>query len=209
MNASAGHTWNSQDALGTKLNSVKKEAIWRHYPKRWISWAKSLRAWFWGTTTWGNLTTSRLYQQSSVEFGEKIRKLKPNISPFYSLVKAPETQKIVCLLCIRKLQCKMLSKEIWAQMQWILWEGPKHHKRFTATGCSANKRVSTSFCSWSRSLLDETPAILLLYKLYWKRGYSCDQVFSLYQDCHHIPAAFCLQHRDQRISPIISENWEH
>ena len=34
---------------------------------------------FWGTTTWGNLTTSRLYQQSSVEFGEKIRKLKPNI----------------------------------------------------------------------------------------------------------------------------------
>ena len=30
----------------------------------------------WGTTTWGNLTTSRLYKQSSVEFGEKICKLK-------------------------------------------------------------------------------------------------------------------------------------
>ena len=27
-----------------------------------------------------------------------------------------------------------------------------HHKRLTATGCSANKRVSTSFCSWSRSV---------------------------------------------------------
>ena len=26
-----------------------------------------------------------------------------------------------------------------------------------------------------------------------------------YQDCHHIPAAVCLQHRDQRISKIISE----
>ena len=35
------------------------------------------------------------------------------------------------------------------------------------------------------------------------------QYFSLYQDCHHIPAAFCLQHRDQRISPTIPENWEH
>ena len=41
-------------------------------PKRWTSWAKSLRARFWGTTTWGNVTTSRLYQQSSVEFAEKL-----------------------------------------------------------------------------------------------------------------------------------------
>ena len=31
------------------------------------------------------------------------------------------------------------------------------------------------------------------------------QYFSLYQDCHHLPAVFCLQHRDQRISLIISE----
>ena len=120
MNASVGHTWNSQDALGTKLNSVKKEAIWRQKPKRWTSWAKSLRAWFWGTTIWGNLTTSRLYQQSSVEFGEKICKLGPKITTFYSPVQAPETQKIVCLLCIRELQCTTLSKEIWAQIQWIL-----------------------------------------------------------------------------------------
>ena len=76
LNASAGHTWNSQDALGTKLSSGKKKAIWRHYPKRWTSWAKSLRAQFWGTTTWRNLTTSRLYQQSGVDFGVKICKLK-------------------------------------------------------------------------------------------------------------------------------------
>ena len=32
------------------------------------------------------------------------------------------------------------------------WEGPKPHKRLTATGDRANKRVSTSFCSWSRSV---------------------------------------------------------
>ena len=29
------------------------------------------------------------------------------------------------------------------------------------------------------------------------------------QDCHHIPAAFCLQHRDQKVSQIIPENWAH
>ena len=57
----------------------RKRHPWRHYPKRWTSWAKSLRACFWGTTTWGNLTTSRSYQQSSVEFGEKMSKLTPNI----------------------------------------------------------------------------------------------------------------------------------
>ena len=74
------------------------------------SWAKSLRARFWGITTWGNLTTSRLSQQSSVEFGEKICKLKPKTTTFYSFVKAPETQKIECLLWIRELQCTLLSK---------------------------------------------------------------------------------------------------
>ena len=33
--------------------------------------------------------------------------------------------KRVCLLWIRELQCTMLSKENWAQIQWILWQGPK------------------------------------------------------------------------------------
>ena len=46
--------------------------------KGWTSWAKSLRARFWRTTTWGNLMTGRMWQQSSVEFGEKLCKLKPN-----------------------------------------------------------------------------------------------------------------------------------
>ena len=46
LNPLAEHTWNSQDASGTKQISEKKKAIWRHYPKRWTWWAKSLRAWF-------------------------------------------------------------------------------------------------------------------------------------------------------------------
>ena len=54
------------------------------------------------------------------EFGENFCKLKPKTTTFYSPVKQPETQKCVCLLCIRELQCTMLSKEISAQIQWIL-----------------------------------------------------------------------------------------
>ena len=49
----------------------EKRAIWKQYPKRWTSWAKSLLERFWGMNTWGNLMTSRLWQQVSVEFGEK------------------------------------------------------------------------------------------------------------------------------------------
>ena len=44
FHSTAGHTWNSQNALGLKLNSGKKKGIWRHYPKRWTSWAKSFLA---------------------------------------------------------------------------------------------------------------------------------------------------------------------
>ena len=72
LNASAGHT---MKFLGCTWYETKiregKRAIWRHYPKRRTSWAKSLRARFWGANTWWNLTRSRLWQQSSLEFGEK------------------------------------------------------------------------------------------------------------------------------------------
>ena len=107
--------------------------------------------------------------------------------------------------------------------------------RLTATRNSANKRVSTSFYDLDLfvtvQLLDKTPAVLLLYVFFSKRGFSYEwktaklyywpemgrqlfvqwttQYFSLHQDCHHIPAAFCLQHRDERISLIIPENWDH
>ena len=88
--------------------------------------------------------------------------------------------------------------------------------RLTATRNSANKRVSTSFYDLDLfvtvQLLDKTPAVLLLYVFFSKRGYSYEwktaklydwpkmkrqlfvqwttQYFSLHQDCHHIPAAF-------------------
>ena len=42
----------------------------------------------------------------------------------------------------------------------------------------------------------------------WEVNY-LSQCFSLYQGCHSIPAAFCLQHRDERISLVIPENCEH
>ena len=87
---------------------------------------------------------------------------KPKTATFYSPVKASKTQKIECLLCIRELQCTICvfgsfnaqcwAKEIWAQIQWILWQGSKAHERLTATGAVQIKRVSTSFCSSSRSV---------------------------------------------------------
>ena len=48
--------WNSQDASGTKLKFGKEQGNLEALSKK---------------ETWENLTTSRLYQQSSVEFGEK------------------------------------------------------------------------------------------------------------------------------------------
>ena len=109
-----------------------------------------------GTSTWGNLTTSRLYQQSGVEFGEKMCKLKAEDNYVYSLVKAPKTQKIVCLLWIRELQCTMLSKG-----EFLSSDTMDTLRRSKNTNCdlprrwsSANKRVSTSVCSRSRSVRD-------------------------------------------------------
>ena len=69
------------------------------------------------------------------------------------------------------------AMDILAQIQWILWEGPKRHKRLTAIGDRANKRVSVSFVHdfdlfVTVQLLDETPVTLLLHKLCSKRGYS-------------------------------------
>ena len=108
----------------------------------------------------------------------------------------------------------------------------KTHMRLTATGASANKRVSTSFCSWSRSVRNSaitrwnasdsvaSSALLRTRIFMWVKTaklYDWPQIgrqllvqwttqhFSLYQDSHHSPAAVCLHHRDQRISPIISE----
>ena len=110
------------------------------------------------------------------------------------------------------------SAQCWARRFELRYNGyfekvQNHlHMRLTASGDSANKRVSTSFCSWSRSVRNSAitwkkkPAILLLHRLCSKRGYSyewktakiCDwpkmrrqllvqwttQYLSSYQDCH-------------------------
>ena len=51
---------NSQDALGTKFKFGKERAISKRYPKRWTSWAKSLRVQVWGENAWGNLKSRRV-----------------------------------------------------------------------------------------------------------------------------------------------------
>ena len=68
LNASAGHTRNSQDASGTKLKLGKEKGNLEAWSKEVNLMSEILRARFWGMNTWGNLVTSRLWQQSSVEF---------------------------------------------------------------------------------------------------------------------------------------------
>ena len=106
----------------------------------------------------------------------------------------------------------------------------KPQMRLAATGCSANHRVSTSFCSWSRSVRNSAitrwnasdsyaSSTLLKTRIFiwvengetphFAKNDWTTQYFSLHQDCHHIPAAVCLRHRDQRIGPIIPGNCEH
>ena len=211
--------WNSQDAPGTKL----KIREWKGQSggivqKRWTSWAKSLRVQYWEETPEETSLQADLTSKVAWNLARIYASSEPNIkTTFYSLVKAPETQKIVCSLWIWELQCTMLSKENGAQTQWILWQGPKHHKRLAAIGSSADERVSTSFCSWSRSVRNsaitrwnasnsiassvllktrifiwvennETPQLAQIVKTMLIRW--ATQYFSLYQDCRHIPAAF-------------------
>ena len=66
----------------------------------------------------------------------------------------------------------MLSKENWAQTQWIRWEGPKTPYATPRPGDSANERVHVLDLFVTVKLLGETPVILLLHKLCSKRGYS-------------------------------------
>ena len=91
--------------------------------------------------TWGNLTTSRLYQQSSEEFGEKICKLK-----------AEDNYVLFSCEGARDTEDRMFVMDSGASMHnGLSSDTPKPNKQLTAAGSSANKRVSTSFCSWSRS----------------------------------------------------------
>ena len=66
---------NSQDALGTKLNSGKEKGN-LELSKKVNLMSEILARQVLRRNTWGHLTTSKLYPQSSVEFDEKIYKLK-------------------------------------------------------------------------------------------------------------------------------------
>ena len=102
-----------------------KRAIWRNYPNMWTSWAKSLRAQFGGTTTWWNLNTRRLWQQSSVEFGEKICKFTPNITLRFIFLWRRRRHRSAYDYCIfRSVSAQCCARRIELRYNWILWGGP-------------------------------------------------------------------------------------
>ena len=217
LNASAGDTWNSHDAPGTKWNSGKKKAIWSHYPIRWTPRAKSLRAQFGGTTTWGNLTTRRLWQWNSVEFGVKICKLEPNIKLRFILLWRRQRHGRSYVYCV----FGSLSAQCWARR--IALRCNEYFEKIQNPTCHLPRpgtmQIQTQKFLFMISIRSQqcnysikTPAILLLHQLCSKRGYSYEwktaklhnwpqmgrqllvlwttQYFSLYQDRHNIPAAF-------------------
>ena len=233
LKASAGHTVKFSGCTWYKIEFGKeKSQSGRIIEKRWASWAKSLRAQFGGTTTWGNFTTSRSYQHSSVELSEKIC-----VSLRFFLLWRRQRVRRSYVYCV----FGSLNAQCWARRINLRYNGYLEKVQNTISDLPRPGAVQIN--DWAQvfvhdldlfvtvQLLDETPAILLLHQFCSKRWYSCEwktaklhnwpkmgrqslvqwttQHFSLYQDCHHIPAAFCLQHRDQRISLIITENWEH
>ena len=107
----------------------------------------------WGTTTWGNVTTSRLYQQSSVEFGEKICKLKPKIKLRFILLWRRQRHRRSYVYCV----FGSFNAQCWARRLELRYNG--YFEKVQNTICdlprpgdSANKGVSTSVCSWSPSV---------------------------------------------------------
>ena len=70
------------------------------------------------------------------------------------------------------------ARETWAQTQWMLWEGPKtpwatYRDREVQINEEAQVFVHDLDLFVTVQFLDETPAILSLYQLCSKRGYSC------------------------------------
>ena len=131
----------------------EKRAIWRHYPKRWTSWAKSLRVRFWRTTTWGNLTTSRLYQHKVAwnlarKYVSSSRILNYVL---FSCEGARDTEDRVFIVYSGASMHNAEQGDLSSDTMDTLRRS-KPHMRLTATGNSANERASTSFCSWSRSV---------------------------------------------------------
>ena len=187
--------------LVLNYNSGKKRTIWRHYPKRRTLWAKSLRAQFWEEILEETSRQADCDSKSSVELGKKV-------------------------------QCG--ARAIWAQIKWTLWEGPETLQRYWAVTVKVQRNEDAQVFVHDFDLfvtvrlLDGTPAVLLLdmlcskhrYSFEWKNGktprlttngksITCTMdnfVLLAVPGLSSIPAAVCLQHRDQRISEIIPEN---
>ena len=107
LNASAGHTRNSQDASGTKLKLGKEKGNLEAWSKEVNLMSEILRARFWGMDIWGNLVTSRLWQQSSVEF--VLKKAQCWAREFYAQIEGilrGEGPKTPCRYWPRRRQCK-------------------------------------------------------------------------------------------------------
>ena len=74
LNASAGHTMKFWRCTWYKITiRESKRTIWRHYPKRWTSWAKSLRAQFWEEILEETSRQADCDSKSSVELGKKVQ----------------------------------------------------------------------------------------------------------------------------------------
>ena len=145
LNASAGHIWNFQDAPGTKSEfGIEKDH------RRAISKKVNLMSEILARPVLRNNHMRKPHDKQIVPAKSKVAW---NLARKYA--SSSRTLNYVLFSCegARDTEgAQMLSKENRAQIQWILWESPKHHKRLTATRDSAKKRVSTSFCSWSRSV---------------------------------------------------------
>ena len=99
--------------------------------------------------TWGNLTTSRLYLQSSVEFGGKICKLK--VKDNYVLFSCEGARDTEDRMFIVSSGVSMHNAER-GDLSSDTMDTPRRSKNTMCDSYSANKRVSTSFCSWSQSV---------------------------------------------------------
>ena len=180
LNASAGHT---MKFLGCTWYETKiregKRAIWRHYPKRRTSWAKSLRARFWGANTWWNLTRSRLWQQSSLEFGEK------KCTMLWKF-KQTWTHKVLFMIAICSWQCDYsMKRQRFYCFIYFAQNTDIHTNRKNGETARLTPNGKTITCTMNNFVPLVVPGL------------------------SSIPAAVCLQHRDQRISKIIPENWDY
>ena len=121
-------------------------------------------------------------------------------------------------------------------MKWTLCGSPKPHKRLTATGEVQTNEEAQVYVYYldlfvTVQLLEETPAVLSLGMRCSEHGRSHEVksgetprltkmgrqllvywiilYLSLYQDCHHLPAAARSLHQDQRISQNLLVNPKH